>query len=177
MISYQRLWDLMKEKGVSSYALIHRYGISSNQISRWKHGEDIKLSTLNFLCSVLRCDPSEILTFFPDDLSAVRLDDREVIVVSESQPDLPKNYGKTAKQNKKDPSRLAAKLNVLMQSKDLSPRRLSELSGVPLSTIRNIQYARSLNPRTKTLSSLANALGVPITELIDLPVEPPQVDD
>ena len=73
MIDYQRLWDLLKEKGITSYALIHRYGVSSSQINRWKHGEDMRLSTLNLLCSILKCEPSDILTFTPDAYSAADL--------------------------------------------------------------------------------------------------------
>lgn len=34
MISYDRLWQQMRKKGVTQYALIRRYGISPAQITR-----------------------------------------------------------------------------------------------------------------------------------------------
>ena len=60
----------MKENGITTYALVHRYGVSSSQINRWKHGEDMRLSTLNLLCSILKCEPSDILAFTPDAYAA-----------------------------------------------------------------------------------------------------------
>ena len=34
MISYQTLWDTLKEKGVTQYQLINNYGVSAGQLSR-----------------------------------------------------------------------------------------------------------------------------------------------
>ena len=39
MISYDNLWNVMKEKGVSQYALIKKYNISPAQITRLKRNE------------------------------------------------------------------------------------------------------------------------------------------
>ena len=41
MITYDNLWRVMKEKGVSQYALIKRYGISPAQITRLKRNESV----------------------------------------------------------------------------------------------------------------------------------------
>lgn len=34
MIVYDPFWKILKERGISTYALINRYGISSNTIHR-----------------------------------------------------------------------------------------------------------------------------------------------
>ena len=45
MIRYDRLWETMKEKGVSQYALIKKYGISPAQITRLKRNESVKVKS------------------------------------------------------------------------------------------------------------------------------------
>ena len=166
MIAYQRLWDLMKEKGVSTYTLIHTYGISSNQINRWKHGADMKLSTLNSLCGILECEPSDILTYTRDDVFSIQLRDREVMLVSETKADTPRRV--PVEKSAKNPSHpLGDKLNRIMKERGIPARLLSKQSGIPLPTIRNIQYGRTTNPRTETLISLAQALGVSLEELME----------
>ena len=37
MISFDPLWRTMKQKNISQYKLIHRYGVSSSQINRLKN--------------------------------------------------------------------------------------------------------------------------------------------
>lgn len=41
MISYDNLWNVMKEKGISQYALIKHYHISPGQITRLKRNESV----------------------------------------------------------------------------------------------------------------------------------------
>ena len=168
MITYQRLWDIMKAKGISTYALIHKFGISANQINRWKHGEDMKLSTLNVLCTILGCEPADILQYSHDELSSVILRDKEVLYVSEQDDAFALKNGRPKGQpdNKAPANRLSETLNHYLKEKNLSPRQLAEQSGVPLPTIRNIQYAKTQNPRTDTLSSIARVLGITIGELM-----------
>lgn len=49
-------------------------------------------------------------------------------------------------------------LITLIKSIKLSYHRLSELSGVPIPTIKNIVTGKTTNPRTDTLDSLLNAI-------------------
>ena len=42
MISYNNLWKVMEEKGVSQYTLIKKYKISPAQITRLKRNENFK---------------------------------------------------------------------------------------------------------------------------------------
>ena len=47
MISYDNLWNVMKEKGISQYALIKRYHISPGQITRLKRNESVSTHTID----------------------------------------------------------------------------------------------------------------------------------
>lgn len=53
----------MKEKGVSQYALIHKYGISTGQLDRLRKNDNISTATLNTLCAILECTLDDIAEF------------------------------------------------------------------------------------------------------------------
>ena len=169
MITYHNLWDLLNKKGITTYTLIKKHGISGNQINRWKHGEDMKLSTLNRLCYILECEPCDILTYDPDEKSPVLLRDQNVLSVAESPefPLLENDDEQPESEKHKATSHLSEKLNQLIKEKDIAPRSLARQSGVPLPTLRNIQYGKTKNPRTETLSALAKALNVPVEDLLE----------
>lgn len=63
MISYEPLWRMMKEKKVTTYALIQKYGFNSRTINNLKHNKGITVDTLEKLCNVLECTPNDILEF------------------------------------------------------------------------------------------------------------------
>lgn len=63
MINYDNCWETMNKKGITKYALIYHYGISSNTLRRMAHGEPITTSTINELCLILHCKPQNILSF------------------------------------------------------------------------------------------------------------------
>ena len=67
LISYKPLWDTMKEKSVSTYALINKHGFSARTIYNLKHGKSITLYTLEKLCKILDCQAESIVKFIPDD--------------------------------------------------------------------------------------------------------------
>jgi len=66
MISYEPLYKTMKEKGVTTYRLIHTYGVSRSLLDRLKHNKPISTVTLNDLCIMLSCRVDEILIYIPD---------------------------------------------------------------------------------------------------------------
>ena len=66
LISYAPLWKTMKEKGVSTYALINRFGISSATVDRLKKGGGITTTKLDDLCKILNCRVEEIIEYVPD---------------------------------------------------------------------------------------------------------------
>ena len=67
MITYDNLWRVMKEKGVSQYALIKKYGISPAQITRLKRNESVSTHTIDMFCKILRCQVGDIMQYIEAD--------------------------------------------------------------------------------------------------------------
>ena len=57
-------------------------------------------------------------------------------------------------------------LDEVMKSKDISVRRLSILSGISRAYISNLRDGKTNNPTVNIVAILAQALDVPITDLI-----------
>ena len=63
MISYENLWNVMKEKGVSQSALIKKYGVSPAQITRLKRNESVSTHTIDMFCKILDCKVGDIMEY------------------------------------------------------------------------------------------------------------------
>lgn len=63
MIIYDNLWKVMKEKGISQYALIKKYGISPAQITRLKRNESVSTHTIDTFCRILDCQVGDIMEY------------------------------------------------------------------------------------------------------------------
>ncbi len=68
MISYEPFWKTLKKKGVSTYALITKHGISSATIDRIKKGGGISTMKIDDLCSILDCKVEEIIEYVKEDV-------------------------------------------------------------------------------------------------------------
>lgn len=66
MITYNNLWNVMKERGISQYALINHYGINPAQITRLKRNESVSTHTIDVFCKILHCNVSDIMEFTDD---------------------------------------------------------------------------------------------------------------
>lgn len=66
MITYRKLWETMRKKGISQYRLIHEYGMSTGQLDRLRKNENISTYTLDSLCRILDCDICDIIEYIPD---------------------------------------------------------------------------------------------------------------
>ena len=66
MISYDNLWETMKERGVTQYALIKKHGISPGQITRLKRNESVSTHTIDTFCRILGCDVGDVMRYVPD---------------------------------------------------------------------------------------------------------------
>ena len=55
VIVFDKLWVVMKEKGVSTYLLREKCGIDSKTIRRLRANDNMETKTLNKLCSALDC--------------------------------------------------------------------------------------------------------------------------
>ncbi|MBQ9986477.1 MAG: helix-turn-helix transcriptional regulator [Oscillospiraceae bacterium] len=67
MIVFNRLWETMKEKGISTYTLREKCGIDSKTVRRLRSNENIETKTLSRLCTVLECRLEDIAEFIPDE--------------------------------------------------------------------------------------------------------------
>ena len=67
VISYDNLWKTLKERGVSQYALIKRYGISPGQITRLKRNESVSTHTIEMFCKILHCSVGDVMEYIPDE--------------------------------------------------------------------------------------------------------------
>ncbi|MBC8546597.1 helix-turn-helix transcriptional regulator [Clostridiaceae bacterium NSJ-31] len=67
MIIYDPLWKTLKDKGITKYALIYKYGFSSNTIHRLRHNGGISTALINDLCLLLNCRVEDILLFVPEE--------------------------------------------------------------------------------------------------------------
>ena len=67
VISYGKLWNTMKRKGITQYALIKTYHISPAQITRLKRNESVSTHTIENFCKILGCDVSDIMEYIPDE--------------------------------------------------------------------------------------------------------------
>ncbi len=66
MMSYAPLWETMKEKGVTQYALIKRHRVSPSQITRLKRNESVSTHTIEMFCRILDCRVEDIMEYIPD---------------------------------------------------------------------------------------------------------------
>ncbi|MCC8080632.1 MAG: helix-turn-helix transcriptional regulator [Lachnospiraceae bacterium] len=66
MIKYDRLWETMDQKGVTQYALIHKYHMSKSLLQRLRKNEGVTMHTINTLCTILDCNIEDIATFYND---------------------------------------------------------------------------------------------------------------
>ncbi len=69
MISYEPFYETLRKKNVSTYKLIHQYGISRSLLDRLKHNRPISTVTLNDLCTILSCRVEDVLVFVQDESS------------------------------------------------------------------------------------------------------------
>lgn len=63
MISYDRLWQTMKERGITQYSLIKNFGISPAQITRLKRNESVSTHTIEVFCRILDCNVEDIMQY------------------------------------------------------------------------------------------------------------------
>lgn len=67
MIVYDRLWETMKQKGISQYSLIKDYHINESQLFRLRKNLVVKTITLDRLCEILDCEIEDICRHVKND--------------------------------------------------------------------------------------------------------------
>jgi len=66
MIVFDKLWETMARKGVSTYTLREKCGIDSKTVRRLKANENIETKTLDKLCNVLECKLEDIAEYIKE---------------------------------------------------------------------------------------------------------------
>lgn len=66
MIRFDKLWNTMKQKNMTTYQLREKCGIDSKTIRRLKANDNIETKTLNKLCAVLNCRLEDIAEYVED---------------------------------------------------------------------------------------------------------------
>ena len=67
MISYDRLWQTMKNKGVTQYTLIKNHNISPAQITRLKRNESVSTHTIEVFCKILKCNVEDVMQYINEE--------------------------------------------------------------------------------------------------------------
>jgi DNA-binding Xre family transcriptional regulator len=57
----------MRERGITQYTLIKKYGISPGQITRLKRNESVSTHTIGVFCRILHCDVGDIMEYREDE--------------------------------------------------------------------------------------------------------------
>ena len=66
-ISYQPLWDTLKERGMRKEDLRLAAGLTTNMIANMGKGEHISMKTLLRICGMLDCDISDVIALERDE--------------------------------------------------------------------------------------------------------------
>lgn len=68
MISYEPLWRTMKERNVTTYALINKHNFSPYTITNLKRNKSITMNTLEKLCRILHCTADSVVEFLDENI-------------------------------------------------------------------------------------------------------------
>jgi len=63
MVSYNKLWKLLIDKGLNKKELITLSGVSSSSIAKMTKGENVTTDVLCKICEVLVCDFKDIMEY------------------------------------------------------------------------------------------------------------------
>ncbi len=66
MISYEPFYKTLKNKNISTYKLINKFGISRSLLDRLKHNKPITTVTINDLCKILDCEIADIVKYIKE---------------------------------------------------------------------------------------------------------------
>ena len=66
MIVFNKLWEMMKQKGISTYYLREKCGIDSKTVRRLRNNENIETKTLDKICTALDCKLCDIAEFIKE---------------------------------------------------------------------------------------------------------------
>lgn len=62
-IKYDKLWNILQEKGISRTELVHLAKISTNAMAKLGKNEDVRVQILIKICEVLDCKIDDIMEY------------------------------------------------------------------------------------------------------------------
>lgn len=65
-VTYEKLWELLKEKNMKKIEMQRKAGISGNILARMGKNEYISMESVEKICYVLDCRTDDILEFIPE---------------------------------------------------------------------------------------------------------------
>lgn len=66
MIVFDRLWETMKEKGITTYTLREKYDFHTDTIKSLRQNRNVTTNTLSKLCEILDCSLADIAEYQKD---------------------------------------------------------------------------------------------------------------
>lgn len=65
-MSYERLFAVMKEQGLTSYRIRKENIVSESTLQKLREGKSVTTETLASLCKVLHCQPGDIMEYIDE---------------------------------------------------------------------------------------------------------------
>lgn len=65
-IKYEKLFELMKQKGLTTYKIRKENIISQSALTALKNGKSVTTETIEKLCRALNCQPGDIMEYVED---------------------------------------------------------------------------------------------------------------
>ena len=66
-MKYDKLWDLIEKRGLSQYKLLKSKTISATTMQKLREGKSVTTESISRLCSILDCQPGDIMEYVPDE--------------------------------------------------------------------------------------------------------------
>lgn len=66
-IKYDKLFMLLKERGVTTYQIRKEKIISESSLQKLRDGKPISTATIEKLCKVLECQPGDIMEYVKEE--------------------------------------------------------------------------------------------------------------
>ena len=67
MITFDPLWEMLEERGITIYDLEYDYELNPAEISRLKNEHNFTLMFINRLCKMFKCQTWDIIKYINED--------------------------------------------------------------------------------------------------------------
>lgn len=66
IISYEPLWNTLRERNISQYELIKKYHFSTGTLDALRKNRSITLNTLHDICIMINCGITDVVEFISE---------------------------------------------------------------------------------------------------------------